>query len=97
MRAHEFYLEALQLEPRRAELHAKVAAAHRTIGNLDAALASYDRAVSLGGDPGIELLRAAVDTAIAGRRHDARDARGRTISSARIRPTSARSSHAASR
>ncbi len=67
MRAHGFYLEALQLEPRRAELHAKVAAAHRTIGNLDAALASYDRALSLGGDPGVELLRAAVDTAIAAR------------------------------
>ncbi|NVB77549.1 MAG: tetratricopeptide repeat protein [Kofleriaceae bacterium] len=65
MRAHGFYLEALQLEPRRAELHAKVAAAHRTIGNLDAALTSYDRALSLDGHAGLELLRAAVDTAIA--------------------------------
>jgi tetratricopeptide (TPR) repeat protein/GTPase Era involved in 16S rRNA processing len=63
-KAHDFYLEALHLEPRRGELHAKVASAHRSIGNLDAALASYDRAVTLGGES-IELLRAAVDTAIA--------------------------------
>ncbi|HSD86983.1 MAG TPA: dynamin family protein, partial [Kofleriaceae bacterium] len=59
------YLEALQLEPRRPEIHAKVAATHRSIGSLDAALTSYDRAVALGGDAGIEILRAAVDTAIA--------------------------------
>ena len=62
MRAHGFYLEALQSDPRRAELHAKIAAAHRAIGNLDAALASFDRALALGA--GIEVLRAAVDTAI---------------------------------
>src|SRR5262245_40513114 len=31
-RAHGFFLEALQLEPRNAELHAKVAQAHRSIG-----------------------------------------------------------------
>ena len=62
MRAHSFYLEALQLEPRRAELHAKIAAAHRTIGNTEAALASFDRALALGA--GLDVLRAAVDAAI---------------------------------
>lgn len=63
-KAHNYYLEALQLDPKRGELHAKIALAHRSIGNLDAALVSYDRAVLLAGDS-IELLRAAVDTAIA--------------------------------
>jgi tetratricopeptide (TPR) repeat protein/GTP-binding protein EngB required for normal cell division len=63
MRAHGFYLEALQLEPKRSELHARIAATHRAIGNLDAALASYDRVLAL--DPSIDALRAAVDTAIA--------------------------------
>jgi len=62
-RAHVFFLEALQVEPRRAELHSKIAATHRSIGNLDAALASYERALALGA--GIDILRAAVDTAIA--------------------------------
>jgi Tfp pilus assembly protein PilF/GTPase SAR1 family protein len=62
-RAHGFFLEALQVEPRRSELHARIAFAHRSIGNLSAALASYDRALALGaGEP---TLRAAVDTAIA--------------------------------
>jgi tetratricopeptide (TPR) repeat protein/GTPase Era involved in 16S rRNA processing len=61
--AHGFFLEALQVEPRRAELHAKVAQAHRSIGNLDAALASYERSLALGA--GADTLRAAVDTAIA--------------------------------
>ena len=63
MRAHSFFLEALQVEPRRAELHAKIAATHRSIGNLDAAIASYERALALGA--GLDTLRAAVDTAIA--------------------------------
>lgn len=63
VRAHGLYLEALQVDPRRAELHARIASAHRAIGNLDAALASYDRALSLGA--GTDVLRAAVDTAIA--------------------------------
>ncbi len=62
-RAHGFYLEALQADPKRAELHAKIAATHRSIGNLGAALASYDRALALGA--GTETLRAAVDAAIA--------------------------------
>jgi len=63
MRAHGFYLEALAGAPRRPELHARIAAAHRAIGNLDAALASFDRALSLGA--GTDVLRAALDTAIA--------------------------------
>jgi tetratricopeptide (TPR) repeat protein/GTPase SAR1 family protein len=62
-RAHGYFLEALQVEPRNAELHAKIAATHRSIGNLDAALTSYDRALALGG--GIDTLRAAVDAALA--------------------------------
>jgi tetratricopeptide (TPR) repeat protein len=61
MRAHGFYLEALQLDGKRSDLHAKIASAHRAIGNLDAALASYDRVIS----PSLDVLRAAVDTAIA--------------------------------
>jgi tetratricopeptide (TPR) repeat protein/GTPase SAR1 family protein len=67
MRAHGFYLEALQVEPRRAELHARIAAAHRAIGSLDAALTSYDRVLALGGS--LDVLRAAVDTAIAAGDH----------------------------
>ena len=63
IRAHGYYLEALQLDPKRGELHARIAAAHRSIGNLDAALASYDRVLVL--DPSLEALQAAVDTAIA--------------------------------
>ncbi|MGE0396039.1 MAG: dynamin family protein [Kofleriaceae bacterium] len=63
MRAHGHFLEALQLDAKRAEIHAKIATAHRTIGNLDAALQSYERALGLGA--GLDVLRAAVDTAIA--------------------------------
>jgi tetratricopeptide (TPR) repeat protein/GTPase SAR1 family protein len=63
LRAHGAYLEALQVDPRRADVHAKIAAAHRLIGNHDAALQSYDRALALGG--GLAILRAAVDAAIA--------------------------------
>jgi tetratricopeptide (TPR) repeat protein/GTP-binding protein EngB required for normal cell division len=78
LRAHNCYLEALQLDPKRAEVHAKIAAAHRLIGNMDAALASYDRALALvaasnattndsmtRGGGGLDVLRAAVDAAIA--------------------------------
>jgi Tfp pilus assembly protein PilF/GTPase SAR1 family protein len=61
--AHGFFLEALQVDPRRADLHAKLAQTHRSIGNLDAALVSFERALALGAGPG--TLRAAVDTAIA--------------------------------
>ncbi len=63
VRAHGFFLEALQLDPKRGEIHARIAAAHRSIGNLDAALASYDRVLAL--DPSLDALQAAVDTAIA--------------------------------
>ncbi len=63
MRAHGYYLEALQLDAKRAEIHAKIATIHRTIGNFDSALQSYERALGLGA--GIDVLRAAVDTAIA--------------------------------
>ena len=63
MRAHLFYLEALQREPKRAEIHARIAATHRSIGNLDAALQSYDRVLAM--DPSVQVLRAAVDAAIA--------------------------------
>ncbi|HEY1554596.1 MAG TPA: dynamin family protein [Kofleriaceae bacterium] len=61
--AHGFFLEALQLDPKRADVHARLAAAHRTIGNLDSALASFDRALGLGAPA--DVLRAAVDTALA--------------------------------
>ncbi len=61
--AHTFYLEALQADPRRAEVHARIARAHRAVGSLDAALTSYDRALALGGD--VAVLRDAVDTALA--------------------------------
>jgi tetratricopeptide (TPR) repeat protein/GTPase SAR1 family protein len=60
-RAHQSYLEALQIDPRRAAIHARIADAHRAIGNHHAALASYDRALSLGG--GKDILRAAIATA----------------------------------
>jgi Tfp pilus assembly protein PilF/GTPase SAR1 family protein len=63
IRAHGFFLEALQSDPKRAPIHARVAAAHRAIGNLDAALASFDRALALGA--GNDVIRAAIDTAIA--------------------------------
>ncbi len=63
MRAHSFFLEALVFDPRRADLHAKIATAHRAVGNTEAALQSYDRALGFGA--GIEVLRAAVDAAIA--------------------------------
>lgn len=63
--AHLFFLEALMSDARRADLHAKIATTHRSIGNLDAALQSYDRALGLGA--GVEVLREAVDAAIEAR------------------------------
>lgn len=62
MGAHGFFLEALQSDAKRADVHAKIATAHRAIGNLDAALQSYDRALSLGA--GLDVLHDAVDAAI---------------------------------
>ncbi len=62
MRAYTVYLEALALDPKRVEVLARIAAAHRSIGNLDAALQTYDRALALGAP--LDVLRAALDTAI---------------------------------
>ena len=47
MRAHTCFLEALQLEPKRPSIHANIATAHRAVGNREAALLSYDRALNL--------------------------------------------------
>ena len=63
MRAHTCFLEALQLEPKRADIHASIATAHRAVGNRDAALASYDRALSLATDTTVADDRATGDTA----------------------------------
>jgi len=62
MRAHGIFLESLAIDPKRIETHARIAATHRSIGNLDAALQSYDRALALGAP--VDVLRTAVDTAI---------------------------------
>lgn len=59
--AHQRYLEALALEPRRADLHARAGDAHRAIGNHAVALASYQRALALGAGPAV--LRAALAVA----------------------------------
>ncbi|MBP9205262.1 MAG: dynamin family protein [Kofleriaceae bacterium] len=68
MRAHPYFLEALQLDPRRGEIHARAAEAHRRIGNLDGALTSYELALSLGAaDADVGVLRAAVEVATAAR------------------------------
>ncbi len=61
--AHQRFLEALGLEPRRADLHARVGDAHRAIGNHAVALASYQRALALGAGP--DVLRTALATATA--------------------------------
>ncbi len=50
MRAHTCFLEALQLDPKRPSIHANIATAHRAVGNRDAALLSYDRALTLAAD-----------------------------------------------
>ncbi len=63
--AHRRYLEALALDPRRADVHARVAEAHRRVGNPDAAIAAYERALQLGA--GDDVLHAALDTAIEAR------------------------------
>ncbi len=59
--AHQRYLEALELEPRRGAIHARLAALHRDLGNLHAAVASYGMALALDGSA--PLLRAAIATA----------------------------------
>lgn len=63
MRAHTCFLEALQLEPKRADIHASIATAHRAVGNRDAALASYDRALSLAAEPSAADVSEAGNTA----------------------------------
>lgn len=60
--AHTTYLEALQLEPGRAALHRNLAAAHRAIGNHEAALAAFEHALTLGAEAAV--LREALDLAI---------------------------------
>jgi tetratricopeptide (TPR) repeat protein/GTPase Era involved in 16S rRNA processing len=66
MRAHTCFLEALQFDPKRADIHARIANAHRAIGNRDAALQSYDRALSLQSDSSTsDILRDAIDAAVA--------------------------------
>ena len=57
-RAHTGYLEALALDPKRALVHARIAEAHRAIGNHPAALTSYEHALALGGGP--DILRSAI-------------------------------------
>jgi tetratricopeptide (TPR) repeat protein/GTP-binding protein EngB required for normal cell division len=64
--ANRFYLQALEIDPKRAEVHARIADVHRAVGNPEAALPSYDRALALGA--GEEVLRRALDTALAARR-----------------------------
>ena len=59
--AHQRYLEALELEPRRASVHARLAVLHRTLGDLPTAVAAYERALSLGA--GIDVLADAVAAA----------------------------------
>ncbi|MGE3545899.1 MAG: dynamin family protein, partial [Kofleriaceae bacterium] len=61
--AHTLFLEALSADPRRGDVHAKIARAHHAIGNLEAAIHSYDRALALGA--GHDTLRCAVDASIA--------------------------------
>jgi tetratricopeptide (TPR) repeat protein/GTPase Era involved in 16S rRNA processing len=60
--AHTHYLSALAIDPRRAATHARLAEAHRAIGNHGAALDSFDRALSLGADA--DTLTRALDTAL---------------------------------
>ena len=63
MRAHLCFLEALQLEPKRPSIHANIATAHRAVGNRDAALLSYDRALDLAAEANNEQLRDAATAA----------------------------------
>ena len=63
MRAHTCFLEALQLEPKRPSIHANIATAHRAVGNRDAALLSYDRALNLAAEvTEAQQLRTGADT-----------------------------------
>jgi len=59
--AHQRYLEALELEPRRAATHARLADLHRALGDAPTAIAAYERALALGA--GKDVLTEAVATA----------------------------------
>ena len=59
--AHPRYLEALELEPRRAATHARLADLHRALGDAPTAIAAYERALALGA--GKDVLTEAVATA----------------------------------
>ncbi len=50
--AHEHYLRALELDPRRAHIHARIGDVHRQVNDLAAALASYGRSLELMGSGG---------------------------------------------
>ncbi|MEZ4399080.1 MAG: dynamin family protein [Kofleriaceae bacterium] len=65
--AHLRYLEALELEPRAAAIHARLAALAARLGDTHAALAAYDRALALGADDAV--LTAAVTAAHVGGDH----------------------------
>lgn len=68
--ANQRYLEALELEPRRADLHARRAALADALGDTHAALKAYDHALALGADR--TVLTAAVTAAhVAGDRERA--------------------------
>lgn len=59
--AQRRYFEALELEPRRAEIHARLAALANALGDATAALTAYERALALGADASV--LAAAVAAA----------------------------------
>ncbi|HUH05063.1 MAG TPA: tetratricopeptide repeat protein, partial [Kofleriaceae bacterium] len=63
--ANRYFLQALELEPRNAAVHARLGDVHRRVGNPPAALAAYDRALDLHADP--EVLDRALATAIEAR------------------------------
>jgi len=60
--AHEHYLRALELDPRRARIHARIGDVHRHVANFGAALESYERALLLQED--VAVLRTALDVAL---------------------------------
>ncbi|MBK9035076.1 MAG: dynamin family protein [Myxococcales bacterium] len=66
--AHHRYLEALELEPRRPEIHARLAALAVAMGDTHAALTAYERALALGADA--TTLAAAVTAAHVGGDHE---------------------------
>lgn len=62
--AHLRYLEALELDPRRADVHARLAGLAAALGDTHAALTAYERALALGADAA--TLAAAVTAAHVG-------------------------------